>query len=336
MPDGPIEKSFQSDRILIGRSNRCDLCCPHEGLSRNHCLIEVIDDALFITDLGSINGVYIDGNRLSPHNRHPYNLYNSLTISSFECTIEEDASEPTFITRKIDVIQDERTKSQSNKPPPVISYTGIARPKQNYIKALVLFLVVLVPALYFLATDNNDASTPPAKPTISRAVKLKAITPTFKSNNLYSAEEDDKNCHSPLEKYCKKMNLNLNHEGFFLYERDLTIYLKPSLYLTDLRYKGIKTNTDVLELIAMDKILSSPVLDDYFVNSDFQIHLVLKNDSNEIFKVFRFHPEKYSPKTIQRMDALHLLESAIIGTSTSEIFWRHINAYVPVKSNIIE
>ncbi len=330
MPEGVIEETFTMDRVVIGRSKRSDLCCPHEGLSRSHCLVELIEEKIFITDLGSINGVYIDSNRIGPHVRHIYEHYNSLSIGPFECTIGNNEK------KIIETIQEEKTKTQVSKLPPPPGKIKNAPPDRTYLKAIAPIFIFFIVSFYFLNTSNDTETTKIEIAEITRPAKLRPIPPTFKSTALYTEEESDKNCLNQLEKYCKKMNLNPEHEGFFQYKKDLTIYLKPSLYLSEPRYKGIKDERDALELIAMDKILSSPVMDDYFRNSNFQIHLVLKNDSNEIVTVARFHPEKYSARTVQRMDALHLLESAITGVSTSELFWRHIHAYIPEIGNRIE
>lgn len=56
--------------ITIGRSHTCDFSVPKEDLSREHCLIELDNNEIFITDLGSKNGVSINRARISPHKRY--------------------------------------------------------------------------------------------------------------------------------------------------------------------------------------------------------------------------------------------------------------------------
>src|SRR5450432_2700633 len=58
--DGPnivLEKSI----VLIGRHQECDIQIPSRKISRRHCCIALITDHLVIRDLGSTNGIRING-----------------------------------------------------------------------------------------------------------------------------------------------------------------------------------------------------------------------------------------------------------------------------------
>lgn len=52
-------------RIIVGRAADCDLQLPHPSVSRYHARIERRDGGLFVTDLASMNGVYVAGRRVS-------------------------------------------------------------------------------------------------------------------------------------------------------------------------------------------------------------------------------------------------------------------------------
>jgi pSer/pThr/pTyr-binding forkhead associated (FHA) protein len=47
--------------LLIGRSQDCNLCLTDEFISAKHCKIFFENGELFIEDLGSTNGTFIDG-----------------------------------------------------------------------------------------------------------------------------------------------------------------------------------------------------------------------------------------------------------------------------------
>lgn len=48
--------------LLLGRSRGCDLCVSDDpDLSRRHARFSVIQDAVWVIDLGSSNGVVVDG-----------------------------------------------------------------------------------------------------------------------------------------------------------------------------------------------------------------------------------------------------------------------------------
>ncbi len=50
---------------VIGRANDCDISLPAAHLSRRHAQLQVVDGMLFVKDLGSANGTYINGKQVS-------------------------------------------------------------------------------------------------------------------------------------------------------------------------------------------------------------------------------------------------------------------------------
>ena len=51
--------------IVIGREPPADMVLPDTRISRKHCRVGLVLDDVFVTDLGSSNGTYIDGQRVS-------------------------------------------------------------------------------------------------------------------------------------------------------------------------------------------------------------------------------------------------------------------------------
>ncbi len=47
--------------ILIGRHQECDIQIPSRKVSRRHCCLAQVEDHLVVRDLGSTNGVRING-----------------------------------------------------------------------------------------------------------------------------------------------------------------------------------------------------------------------------------------------------------------------------------
>ena len=60
----------EPERCTIGRAEDCDIRLPsddqHMGISRHHCLLEVDPPHVFISDLGSMNGTYVNGVKIGP------------------------------------------------------------------------------------------------------------------------------------------------------------------------------------------------------------------------------------------------------------------------------
>ncbi len=52
-------------RLVVGRAPDCDICLPHPSVSRYHARIEQRPAGLFLTDLSSVNGVWVSGRRVS-------------------------------------------------------------------------------------------------------------------------------------------------------------------------------------------------------------------------------------------------------------------------------
>ena len=63
--DGRVrEIPLTGDEFLIGRGEDCDLCLHDPEISRHHSLIRTRGNETAISDLGSSNGTFINGNRL--------------------------------------------------------------------------------------------------------------------------------------------------------------------------------------------------------------------------------------------------------------------------------
>src|SRR4051812_35726115 len=63
LTDGP---SLLLDKpiLLIGRHEECDIQLNSRKVSRKHCCVAQVEDYLIVRDLGSTNGVRINGVRL--------------------------------------------------------------------------------------------------------------------------------------------------------------------------------------------------------------------------------------------------------------------------------
>lgn len=54
-----------SSSMKFGRSAPADVVLPHKSVSREHCVVGLANDELFVTDLNSTNGTFIDGVRVT-------------------------------------------------------------------------------------------------------------------------------------------------------------------------------------------------------------------------------------------------------------------------------
>src|SRR5215213_4302425 len=66
-PSIPLDKPI----ILIGRHQECDIQIPSRKISRRHCCVAQVGDHLVVRDLGSTNGVRINGIKVVEGNLQP-------------------------------------------------------------------------------------------------------------------------------------------------------------------------------------------------------------------------------------------------------------------------
>ncbi len=74
---------MQGDRMVIGSAEYCDLQLQEPGVSRQHAVIRFVGDQYVIADLGSRNGVFVNGKRLT----EPKTLYHKDKIAIGEVRV---------------------------------------------------------------------------------------------------------------------------------------------------------------------------------------------------------------------------------------------------------
>lgn len=88
-----MESTVDSDVVTIGRSPKCAVQIPQDGMSRQHVQIDVLNGEIFITDTNSTNGVFIDNVRIEANKKIPYQTYLLLSFGAVQSLqIELDAA----------------------------------------------------------------------------------------------------------------------------------------------------------------------------------------------------------------------------------------------------
>src|SRR5882724_5427153 len=86
-----------SGQFVIGRTADCQLSLDDPLVSRRHALLSVRDDAAVIHDLGSRNGVLVNGQRIEAP--RPLAEGDVIKIGSQELTLTGVSSSPQAIER---------------------------------------------------------------------------------------------------------------------------------------------------------------------------------------------------------------------------------------------
>src|SRR5688572_9309170 len=90
--DKTLDLETSKTTVIVGRSPKNDLVITHDSISRQHCQIEFVKGVFYITDMGSSNGSYIDGQKLEPNVRTPFISSQQLTLGKIECEISESSA----------------------------------------------------------------------------------------------------------------------------------------------------------------------------------------------------------------------------------------------------
>lgn len=69
--DGAVEIPLDRPLTLIGRQEGCDVRLEFVRVSRRHCCLAPLQDGVAVRDLGSSNGTWINGERVSEGLLHP-------------------------------------------------------------------------------------------------------------------------------------------------------------------------------------------------------------------------------------------------------------------------
>ncbi len=79
---------IKAETFVVGRAPECDLPIPTDILSRRHLKVYLEDEKIFVKDLGSTNGTYLQGQRLEPNEKYEYKTGNRLYLDAGkECSL---------------------------------------------------------------------------------------------------------------------------------------------------------------------------------------------------------------------------------------------------------
>ena len=89
-----------SNSIIIGRDEKCDLVLPDPSISRQHARIHVKDEALFTEDLGSQNGIVVDGTKGKQGQQQRIKSKSEIQLGKFSLVLLTEALSDQFYRGK--------------------------------------------------------------------------------------------------------------------------------------------------------------------------------------------------------------------------------------------
>jgi pSer/pThr/pTyr-binding forkhead associated (FHA) protein len=107
---------LRGEESVIGRSDYCSIVIAHASVSRLHACITLQAGRMYIRDLGSRNGTFVNGTRVGT-TPSPVGLNDAVRIGSVECMLEE-AAEHALSTADLGGLGVGSPRVASSNPPP--------------------------------------------------------------------------------------------------------------------------------------------------------------------------------------------------------------------------
>ncbi len=145
--------------ITIGRGEDCDLVILHKEISRLHCKMEQEGDKIFVTDLESSNGVYINGERLTPYLRVELGEDSVFSLGKLECEVGKMSKETNSQNILSVVVDNKKDTTQTIK----LARLDINREIQNSRKLTLNPASVGGPRNPITAREEEEVKEKPSK-----------------------------------------------------------------------------------------------------------------------------------------------------------------------------
>ncbi len=91
------EFQLSKENTLIGRGADCDLTLDHKEVSRRHARLSLVGGEILLTDLGSSNGTFIEGESIAPNTPVPLSAGKHFEIGGFVLTLQVAGVEATSV-----------------------------------------------------------------------------------------------------------------------------------------------------------------------------------------------------------------------------------------------
>lgn len=152
--DGLIQSyPLKQKSFVIGRSNKCHVCVNSSELSREHCKVDIVGNTIYLTDLGSSNGVFVDNVQLAENKKTKYSTNQQLHMG--DCYVVFDLSSAELTRSMVNIrplLENEnQTQIRKNK----IGQKQLVQQKKEKFSSTFLTLIawgILLSGTYFLAS----------------------------------------------------------------------------------------------------------------------------------------------------------------------------------------
>lgn len=304
----------KKDQVIIGRSSFCDFIVRDETLSRQHCLIEVEQSGdIYITDLDSINGVFIDGIKLLPDRRSLINSMMKIQLGNLDCVVLDEGG---LSSHRLPAVipglaaLNNRPSLRKDAPPPrirrktpPIENKKSAKEYFQLIKTFFLFVLVAIciGLIVFQAKNLSTQETTHTNLDLNTPKRFKNVPDSFEDFLSYDSKKRAAGCVDesiPCEyKVNSQTYVFINCEDF----------------------------------ACMRKVIESNLFKDFMRKKISQIHLMISDDDKRLHTVYRFHTKYYTKNGVEQVRLMRFLDDAL-KKQDPDIFWNFAQDIIQVKA----
>ena len=152
--DGLIQSyPMKQKTFVIGRSNKCHVCVNSSELSREHCRVDIVGNTIYLTDLGSSNGVFVDNVQLPAHKKTKYSTNQQLHMG--DCYVVFDLSSAELTRSMVNIRPLLENEGQTQVRKMKVGKKQVIQEKKEKFSSTFLTLVawgLLLSGTYFLAS----------------------------------------------------------------------------------------------------------------------------------------------------------------------------------------
>ncbi len=91
------ELAFSRGDIILGRGEGCDLIIDHREVSRQHARLRWIGGHVYLIDLGSSNGTFVDSKKIEPSTPYPLSPGQVVSIGAYTLVLKGTQPEATHV-----------------------------------------------------------------------------------------------------------------------------------------------------------------------------------------------------------------------------------------------
>lgn len=234
----PKTVDITEEVFTIGRSPKNSMQIESDSISRSHIRMRSANGVIYITDLGSANGTFINSDKLKPdeevawHTFFPISLGEKVSIA-FETAQDTTVSTPSTPSRPSERSGKTQTKIEKAKSKP--EKLGKTESKSSAIKPLYVGILLTIGMGYFFFEYYKDKEFQATDLTHTPKKSNAAANPKSAPELLQIPDslKDGNKCQGDRERlFCNTLKLNpQNSEGTVEKNKDLYVFMNFGLRL---------------------------------------------------------------------------------------------------------